>query len=129
MKIYAHNPRLKSEAQLWETLVAMGVSQPFASGVTTLFNFTDYGSLYSDLALMLEIDSGAANGATLVLDVSEGGVFPNLPLRQQWFAAAASEAQIYSGHPNPNTYYRGQVNNAGVSVSGTWALLGLRRGS
>lgn len=120
----SHRP---PSAPLWETLVAFGVSQNFAIGVTTLLAFTDYGTDYVELAVILRNDGTSPNAVDLVVDVSHGGVLPNTEMTVTKTCPLGDERRVSLPGPNPDTYVRVQVNNAGALATGTWALIGLRR--
>lgn len=121
-------PHRPPAAPQFETVVAFGVSQNLAAGITALLAFTDYGTIYAALAIVLKNDSTSANSVDLVVDVSEGGVFPNTELTQTKTCPAGDERHVDLGEPNPHTFLRVEANNSGGGAcTGTWALLGIRR--
>lgn len=117
----------QGSAFIWVVLQDFAVSQNFQVGVTTLLAFTDYGSTYEELAAIVRNDGTSPNAVDMVADVSHGGALPNTELTQTKTCPLGDERRIYLGPPNPDTYLRLQVNNAGAQCTGTWALLGRRR--
>lgn len=111
----------------WETILEFAASQNFVNGVTTLLAFTDYGSIYSDLGIVLRNDADSPNAVELAVDVSHGGSLVNTERAQSKTCSDGEERSIILPAPNPDTYLRVQVNNAGATCTGTWALLGIRR--
>lgn len=120
-------PAARGEHQGWTVIVAYAAPQNFVNGTTTLMSFTDLGSYYARLAFVLVVESGAANSADAVEEVSHGGVEPNDEMKITKTCAAGREVRIDREAPNPDTYHRFSVENAGVTVQGRWALLGVRR--
>lgn len=111
----------------WDPIIDYTTAQNFINGTTTLFSFTDYGSLYSSLALFVE-DQDGANGIRGQLDGSHGGVRVCGDLQAYADAVAGAEALAVVPYSNPGTYWRGQViNSSGSTVVGRWALLGKKR--
>jgi hypothetical protein len=128
MKANADQPAWRpAHAPVWETIVEFGTSQNFVNGVTTLLAFTDYGSIYSDLAVILRNDATSPNAVSFIVDVSHGGVLPNTEMTQTKACPAGDERHVDLPRPNPDTYLRVEVSNAGATCTGTWALIGLRR--
>lgn len=120
-------PTARGEHQGWTLIADYGDLQNFVNGTTTLMSFTDLGSYYSRLAFFLVIASGAANSADAVSEVSGRGTEPNDEMKVTKTCAAAREVRIDREYPNPDTYHRFSVENAGATVQGRWALLGIRR--
>jgi hypothetical protein len=114
-------------APMWETIVEFGNAQNFVNGVTALLAFTDYGTEYTDLAVVLRNDATSPNAVDLVVDVSHGGILPNSEMTITKSCPVGDERRADIGRPNPNTYLRVQANNAGATCTGAWALIGLRR--
>lgn len=112
----------------WDVLIDYAAgTMAFINGVTTLFSFTDYGDVYSELRLLIENDD-ASNAVRGQLDGSHGGTFPCTSLQGYDDAAPQSEGCAKIAYPNPFTFVRGQVlNSSGSSVQGRWALLGKLR--
>lgn len=112
----------------WEVIFEMAAGPTsFIVGVTTLFSYTDYGSTYSSLALLLE-NQDVSTAVRAVLDRSHGGVNLNRDLQRATDVAAGEEGCAVAEYSNPGTFVRGQVvNNGGGAVNGRWALLGKRR--
>lgn len=111
----------------YETILEYAIAQNFVGGVTTLLVFTDYGSIYGELAVILRNDATSPNGVTLAVDLSHGGVVINTEMTQTKLCPLGTERRISLPSPNPDTFVRVQVNNAGALCTGTWALIGIRR--
>jgi hypothetical protein len=98
------------------------------STLTTLLNWTDLGSDYSDLAFQLD-NTDASNTCTLIVEASQGGTRPND--RQLTYTVPASkEGSLEIAGPNLYTYYRVTAQTASPSfptVSIRWAVIGRRR--
>src|SRR5713101_9603712 len=108
---------------IWETLAEYGATVN-VSTLTTLLAFTDYGSVYSCLAVHLSNEDGT-NTVNLIVEFSHGGTRPNDEYTYTKSAVALKEAMYYIDTPNPFTYIRlsSQTNSPFPTVAVKWALL------
>lgn len=113
---------------MYGTIVEFGAAQG-VSTLQTILGFTDYGSDFQKLAVHAE-NQDLTNTLTLIVDVSHGGVRPNLSMRQQITIQPGQEGVVTIDSPNPFTYIRVQFQTASPgfpTVQFRWALLGMRR--
>jgi len=118
-----HSPQALAN---WIELVSMGSPQS-VTGLVPLLSLTDFGSEFEQLAFHVE-NQDAVNSATMLVDVSHGGVFTNDERQQPKIIPPRAERSQLIDKPNEFTFSALSIQTSGPTINIRWALLGrLRR--
>ena len=121
-------PRSPQTLQTWVEIIPFGAPVP-VSTLTTLLAFTDLGSDWERVAIMLS-NEDATNEVTLIVEVSHGGAHANDERTQMKSCPALAERSVLIDAPNEFTYVgiAAQTDSPSYpTVNVKFAVLGIHR--